>query len=164
MAIAANVKEWPRQWDRERDLRRKEWGESWPEPEWEIRPGALETMRANALNKREPVVAAQWIASRLLRIFPNPVFANVKEMFDSIGLGIRPFLYELLRLNYRFARRFEICANTHCRNAFNQEWNDQSCCDDICARRYQDHKNWMKNGKPARQRRLAERKASRMGL
>ena len=152
--IAANIKNWPRQWKRENTIRGRK-------PAWNLNKTSL--ARIEDLARRRPITQDQAVDARiiiceLLNSFPSTVFPNPLEMHASIKFGIRPLLYSILRHQLFFPRGFAACLNTECRNFFSVERAGQRFCKDECSRRQRQRDYWQTKGKRLRKKRMAKRR------
>jgi hypothetical protein len=149
--IAAKIADWPRQWDRETSMGKKE-------PSWKLKAESLARIQGFAL-ERQDAVSARIIVCELLNCFPSIVFANALEMHRSIKYGIRPLLYSLMRRQFLNPRDVGSCANSHCRNFFNVSRMGKKFCSPECSRHQRQRIYWQKAGKKLRKKRVSELKA-----
>lgn len=153
--IAANILDWPRQWERESSLRRAK-------PRWNLTDVSLQ--RINGLSSAPPdpflpgSLDGRIVICELLNSFPSIVFPNPPEMHSSIKFGIRPLLYSLLRRQFVYPRGFAACANSDCRNFFNIERAGQQFCTSECSLHHRHRVYWQERGKNLRKKRSARRR------
>lgn len=152
-SIVANIKDWPRQWEREKSLRRAE-------PRWKLSSESLKQIESLISLPPDPIlpnhVSGRIVVCELLNSFPSIVFPNPLEMHSSIKFGIRPLLYSILRRQFINPRGFAICANTECRNFFNIERSGQSFCSSECSLHHRQRIYWQERGKKLRKKRSAQ--------
>lgn len=153
--IAANIKDWPHQWEREKSLRKKE-------PNWMLRKDSFQRIEELTSARRDPILPAEVdgriVICELLNSFPSTVFPNTLEMHSSIQFGIRPLVYAILRGQFLHPRGFAICLNAECSNFFNIERAGQQFCTPECSLRHRQREYWQKRGKQLRKKRAARRK------
>ena len=153
--IAANIKDWPEQWKREKRLREKE-------PAWRLREKSLKRIKSLARLRRAPdwqaALDVRIIICELLNSFPSTVYPNPLEFHGDIKFGIRPLLYSLLRRQFLYPRGFSICLNTECRNFFGIERAGQQFCKTECSLRQRQRDYWKTKGKKLRKKRTAKRR------
>jgi len=155
--IAANIKDWPRQWEREKSLRGFE-------PAWKLTAESLERIESLSLLPPDALpdeLSGRIVTCELLNAFRSIVFPNPLEMHSSIQFGIRPLLYSILRRQFIYPRGFAICANTECRNFFNIERSGQNFCSTECSLRHRQRIYWQEQGKKLRNKRAAKRRKTR---
>jgi hypothetical protein len=157
--IAANIKEWPRQWQREKSLRSFE-------PIWKLRAESLERIECLSLAPPDPILpdelSGRMVICELLNSFRSTVFPNPVEMHSSIKFGIRPLLYSLLRRQFLYPRGFFICSNSECRSFFNIERSGQQFCNPECSLHHRQRIYWQERGRKLRKKRTAQlRKAGK---
>lgn len=156
--IAANIKDWPRQWKREKSRRRTA-------PRWKPSAESLERIESLSSSPRDALLPDQLsgriVICELLNSFRSIVFPNPLEMHSSITFGIRPLLYSILRRQFLFPRGFANCANTECRNFFNIERSGQQFCSPECSLRHRQRVYWQKHGKDLRKKRANKRRKAR---
>lgn len=176
--IAEKVSEWPKQWERERQLRVGGPGYA-HQPYWhfgEDNLRHLETYLYWATRKssgdpwREavappgPISAGHYVMCELVNAFNPLVYpwgdAPVEAPHWDLTAGIRPVLYYVLRREYLQAGGIGICRNTECRNLFEIERSGQEFCGEVCSRLQRQREYWRKIGKRLRQRRTRTRKSS----
>ena len=153
--IAANIRDWPRQWEREQSLRKVE-------PIWLLRPNSLERIEDLSSLPQDCILPAEVdgriVICELLNSFPSTVFPNFLEMHSSIKFGIRPLLYSILRRQFLHPRGFSICLNTQCRKFFNIERARQQFCSPECSLHHRQRVYWQERGSKLRKKRIAQRK------
>ena len=153
--IAANIKSWPEQWERERSLRNAE-------PGWRLRDTSLERIDGLARLHRspqcQPALDGRIIICELLNTFPSTAFPNFLEMHANIKFGIRPLLYSILRRQFLFPRGFSVCLNTECRKFFSLGRAGQRFCKAECSIRQRQRNYWKKRGNKLRKKRTAKRR------
>jgi len=153
--IAANIKEWPRQWEREKSLRGFE-------PIWKLSAEPLKRIESLSVAPPDPIlpneVSGRIVICELLNSFRSILFPNPLEMHSHIKFGIRPLLYSLLRRQFLYPRGFCICSNSECRNFFNIERSGQQFCSSECSRHHRQRIYWQKRGKTLRKKRAAKRR------
>jgi hypothetical protein len=156
--IAANIKAWPGQWEREKSQRGSE-------PRWKLSNELLTLIEVPGDPRRDPLipdfVAGRRVICGLLNSFPSTVFPNPLEMHSSIRFGIRPLLYSLLRRQFIYPRGFGFCANRECRKFFNIERAGQRFCSPECSRQHRKRIYWQQQGKKLREKRIARAKKMR---
>ena len=152
-AIAANIKDWPRQWEREKSLRSVR-------PRWNLSAESLNRIEQLHSSRPDPFLPGSLdgriVICELLNSFPSIVFPNPPEMHSSIKYGIRPLLYSLLRRQFVYPRGSAVCANTECRNFFNVERAGQEFCSSECSTRHRQRIYWQKRGKKLRKKRSTQ--------
>jgi hypothetical protein len=156
--IAANIKEWPRQWEREKFL-------GGAEPKWKLSKDSLERITSLSSAPRDPRLPAEVdgrvVLCELLNSFRSTVFPNPLEMHSSIKFGIRPLLYSILRQQFIYPRGFSICPNSECRNFFNIERAGQQFCSPECSLHQRQRDYWQNRGKKLRKKRADQRRRPR---
>jgi hypothetical protein len=155
--IAINIKDWPRQWERERSLRGFE-------PAWKLTAESLERIESLSVlppDRFPDKFSGRIVTCELLNAFRLIVFPNPLEMHSSIKFGIRPLLYSILRRQFVYPRSFAICANTECRNFFNIERSGQNFCSPECSLHHRQRIYWQEQGKKLRKKRAAKRRKPR---
>ena len=156
--IARGIREWPRQWNREK----KERGKS---PHWRVRADSIRRITALANSGRDrilpPQLDARIVLCELVNVFPSLAFPNPPEMHSYIRFGIRPLLYSILRREFLQPREVGVCANTQCRDFFEIERAGQRYCDEKCSRGQRQREYWQSRGKRARKQRLVARSNGR---
>jgi hypothetical protein len=152
--IAAKIRDWPRQWEREKSERRKE-------PLWNLNIESRK--RIDHLKSRQPDILlpptldGRIVICELLNSFRAIVFPNQSELHSSIKYGIRPLLYSLLRRRFLAPRDFSTCSNTQCRNFFDIERAGQRFCCTECSIHQRQRVYWAKRGSKLRKKRLRKR-------
>jgi len=153
--IAANVKEWPRQWEREKSQRDFE-------PMWKLSAESLKRIEGLSVAPPDPIlpneVSGRIVICELLNSFRSIIFPNPLEMHSNIKFGTRPLLYSLLRRQFLYPRGFSICSNSECRNFFNIERSGQQFCSSECSRHHRQRIYWQKRGKTLRNKRTYQRR------
>jgi hypothetical protein len=175
--IVETVSAWPRQWDRERQLRASQ--SYVPEPQWFFRQDNLEHLDvwkyyATRERSRKPVPenygdvvgealvtsptrASHNVICELVNAFNPLVYlwgdAPVEAPHWDLTGGIRPILYYILRREYIQAGGIGICRNTECRDLFEIERFGQEFCGDLCSRLQRQREYWQNRGKKMRKRR-----------
>jgi hypothetical protein len=149
--IAARVKNWPLQWERERE------GRKW-EPYWKLKADSLERIvGVSMLNYPDPflpsVVDGRIVICELLKCFEGFVFPSFLEMHSEITFGIRPLLYAALRRQFATPRDVARCTNTLCRSLFHLERAGQQFCCAECSRQQRQRTYWDRRGKKLRRKR-----------
>lgn len=156
--IAERVKYWPRQWRRERKLRRA------APPAWRIEAATVKKIAALATAAPTQLVNRQYFAQaaicELVNVFPTKIYVIPEEMNGALTFGIRPVLYGILFREFLSGRAAEMCATPECRNFFMIGHGRQHYCSNLCARRSRQKKYWQKAGKLRRQKRQATTSAS----
>jgi hypothetical protein len=151
--IAANIGDWPRQWEREKSRRRAE-------PTWELSAQSLKRIQQRSSGRPDQLLPAtldaRIVICELLNSFRSMIFPNPLEMHSSIKFGVRPLLYSLLRRQFLHPRGFAVCANTQCRNFFNIERAGQQFCDEVCSLQHRQRVYWERRGKKLRRARTKE--------
>jgi hypothetical protein len=159
IAIARNIQDWPRQWNREKKLRGRK-------PLWRTRGDAMKRIAALARSGPDlflpPQVDARIIICELVNVFPSLAFPNPPEMHSYILFGIRPLLYSVLRREFLHPRDVCICANTQCRAFFEVERAGQRYCDEECSRHQRQREYWKEHGEAVRKKRWAVRNNGRL--
>ncbi len=149
--IARGIREWPRQWNREKKERGKN-------PLWSVRVASIRRIAALAKAAPDrflsPQLDARIVICELVNVFRPIAFPNPAEMHSYIRFGIRPLLYNILRREFFQPREVGVCANIHCRSFFEVERAGQQYCDDMCSRRQRQREYWQNRGKTVRQERL----------
>ncbi len=129
--IARGIRQWPRQWNREKKERGKN-------PLWRVRADSIRRIAALAKSGPDlllpPQVDARIVICELVNMFPSLAFPNPPEMHSYIRFGIRPLLYGILRREFLQSRDLGDCANTQCRAFFEVERAGQRFCDEGCSR------------------------------
>ena len=150
--ITEGIRDWPRQWNRERKLKRH--------PLWRLRQDSLRKIaalsRSNPDRILAPQVDARIVMCELINVFPAIAFPNPLEMHFYLRHGIRPLLYGVLRQEFFQPRDFGVCANSQCRAFFEIERSGQRFCNDLCSRRQRQREYWQNRGKTTRRERLAD--------
>jgi hypothetical protein len=178
LEIVKGVCEWPKQWERERQLRANGLGCA-AQPQWrfgEDNLSHLETQRYLATRKNsgdplrdalfgaKPAHAGHYVICELVNAFSPLVYpwgdSPVEAPNWDLTGGIRPVLYYILRREYLQAGGIAICRNTECRDVFEIERSGQEFCSDVCSRLQRQREYWKKIGKKLRQRRSKIRKAA----
>ena len=169
--IVENVYTWPRQWERELQLRANHGYAG--EPQWLFRQDSVEHLwrcryhvtRENSgdplresILAMSPIRASHNVICELVNAFAPLVYLwgdgpVEAPHWDLIG-GIRPVLYYILRREYLQASGIGICRNTDCRNLFEIERFGQEFCGDVCSRLQRQREYWQKRGKKMRKQRL----------
>jgi hypothetical protein len=148
--ISEGVKQWPKQWRRERKLVNHP-------PLWKLRPESVKRIVCLSTSKRGellgPHIDARIVLSELVNAFPSFVFPNPLEMHSYLRYGIRPLLYAILRIEFLHPRDLAICANNHCGAFFERERAGQRYCKPICSRQHRQREYWQTQGKEARRKR-----------
>ena len=156
--IAASIRNWPGQWERETSLGRTE-------PKWKLHKESLERIDGLSLLPRDPIlsdeVSGRIVICELLNAFPSTIYPNPIEMHSSIRFGIRPLLYSILRRQFIYTREFAICENTECRNFFNIDRAGQTFCRPECSLHHRQRVYWQERGKKLRKKRTAQRRKIR---
>jgi len=159
--IAEKIREWPRQWERECELRSSDWAQWADKPKWQLIPEALQRVTEASESRPDPFfgfkVDGRVVVCELLNTFPGIAFPNLIHLHSSIKFGIRPLLYSLLRRRFAFPRGTDVCASTECRNYFNREREGQKFCSTECSRRQRQRDYWQKSGKDLRRKRSKKR-------
>ncbi len=151
--IAELIRDWPRQWERERKLRGCN-------PPWKIERDTIKKIRAYGEvdpQKVHPQYFAQWVICELLNVFPPKVYATPDEHHHSLWFGIRPVLYAILSREFHFEREVALCANPNCRDYFAAERYGQKYCNETCSRQHRQREYWQVRGKDIRKKRLKKR-------
>ena len=148
--IAEGVKQWPKQWRRERKLV--------DHPLlWKMRPESIKRIVELSTSKHDmllgPYIDARIVLCELINAFPSLVFPNPPGMHSYLRYGIRPLLYAVLRNEFLQPREVAICANSHCRAFFERERAGQRYCQAICSRQHRQREYWQTQGKEARRKR-----------
>jgi hypothetical protein len=178
LEIVERVSEWPKQWERERQLRAGGQGYT-PQPQWhfgEDNLRHLEMLRycatrkssgdplREALTALKPISAGHYVMCELVNAFSPLVYpwgnTPVEAPHWDLTAGIRPVLYYMLRREYLQAGGIGICRNTECRDLFEIERSGQEFCSDVCSRLQRQREYWRKIGKKLRQRRTKIRKSA----
>jgi hypothetical protein len=153
--IAADVQQWPSQWDRER-------GERKAEPIWKPRAASLESIEQLGRSKRDgflpPELEARIVICELVNVFPSHAFPHPLAFNASIQYGIRPLLYAILLREFLHSHSTEVCANNQCREFFETKRAGQQFCNSDCSRQHRQREYWMKRGKTLRAKRLKRRR------
>ena len=153
--IASHIREWPRQWKRERSQRVEE-------PLWGLTAASLERIRQLSSSRPDmllpPTIDARIVMCELLNVFRATAFPNPLEMHSSIKHGIRPLLYSILRREFLHLHDVDVCANTQCREFFEVERAGQQFCTPECSLRQRQREYWRKHGKKLRENRLKNKK------
>ncbi len=176
--IVESVSEWPRQWQRERQLRASGQGYA-VEPAWLFRQDNLQHLQTwsyyvsrersgdalkDAFSGPDPIRAGHHVVCELVNTFSPHVYAwgntPVEAPDWDLTCGIRPVLYYILRREYLQASGIGICRNTECRDVFEIERSGQEFCGDACSRLQRQREYWQKVGKTLRQRRTRIRKSA----
>lgn len=170
--IVRNVSLWPRQWERERELRASGQGYA-AEPEWLFRPDNLQHLQqfqdwATRPESKDPmrealaidpIHAAHLVICELINAFNPRVYLWGDTPVEAPGFdltgGIRPVLYYILRRQYLLeSRSIRICRNRDCRQLFEIERQGEEFCRDECSRHQRQREYYHKRGKGLRKRRL----------
>lgn len=155
--IARGIRDWPRQWNRERNER----GE---DPPWRVPAESIRRIVALINSGRDrilpPQLDARIVLCELVNVFPSLAFPNPLEMHSYMRFGIRPLLYSILRREFLQPRDLGVCANTQCRAFFEIERAGQRFCNEECSRQQRQRDYWQSRGKKARKKRLATRSAN----
>lgn len=153
--IAAYIKDWSRQWEREKSLRGFE-------PIWKLSAESLKRIEGLSLAFPDPILpnelSGRIVICELLNSFRSMVFPNPLEMYSNIKFGTRPLLYSLLRRQFLYPRGFCICSNSECRNFFNIERSGQQFCSSECSLHQRQRIYWQKRGRKLRKKRAAQRR------
>src|SRR5665213_2107742 len=153
--IAANIKDWPRQWEREESL-------GWGAPNWKLSAESLQRIEDLSSAPPDPILpdelSGRVVICELLNSFPSIIFPNPFQMHSSIKFGIRPLLYSILRRQFIYPRGSAICTNTVCRNFFNIERAGQQFCSSECSLHHRQRVYWQERGKKLRKKRVAQRR------
>jgi hypothetical protein len=181
LAIADAVRDWPRQRDRERELRSKNWN---GKPDWSFD-------RENLDRVEECVRAAQWkprrgkldaasifgnagdhilqghrILCELVNAFKPRMYRWANRTLEGpdydLRYGVRPLLYFLLRRAYLEKDSVGICANERCRELFEIEKAGQRFCDPECSRLQRQREYWASIGSKQRQKRRRTKVAKKV--
>jgi len=156
--IARGIRDWPRQWSREKKERREN-------PLWRVRADSIRKIAALAKSGRDlllpPQLDARIVLCELVNVFHSLAFPNPPRMHSYICFGIRPLLYSVIRREFLQPRDVGICANTQCRDFFEVERAGQRYCDEKCSRSQRQREYWQDHGKTARRKRLAARSKNR---
>jgi len=154
-AIAAGIRDWPRQWQREQSQRKRE-------PLWKLSAESLKRIEqlrfAHPHGLLPPTVDGQIVICELLNAFRSTVFPNPFELHSSIKHGIRPLLYSILRREFLYPGDVAACANTKCRQFFAIERAGQRFCSAECSLQQRQRDYWNKSGKKLRAKRLKKRR------
>jgi hypothetical protein len=157
--IARGIRDWPRQWNREKKERRGN-------PLWRVRSSSIRRIAGLAKSGRDiflpPQLDARIVLCELVNVFPSLAFPNPPEMHSYLSFGIRPLLYSVIRREFLQPRDVGICGNTQCRNFFEVERAGQRYCDDECSRSQRQRDYWQSRGKRARKKRLADQSKGRI--
>lgn len=149
--IASHIRDWPRQWKRERLQSRRE-------PFWRLTADSLQRIQQLSSSRPDtflpPILDARIVMCELLNVFRATAFPNPLEMHSSIKHGIRPLLYSILRREFLHPHDVGVCANTQCREFFEVERADQQFCTPECSLRQRQREYWRKTGKKRRKKRL----------
>jgi len=173
--IVNNVSEWPKQWERERQLRTSGLGYS-GEPQWNFAPENLRHMEfcmwramrgrsgdplKDAFSELNPVRDGHSVICEIVNAFAPVVYpwghSPVEAQHWDLAAGIRPVLYYMLRREYLTWTGIGICRNSDCRHVFEIERSGQEFCGEECSRLQRQREYWGTRGKKLRQRRLAKR-------
>ena len=99
--IAANIKDWPRQWKRKKSLRAESTLPA--DPRWKLSAESLERIEVRSSVPPDRILPANLdvriVICELLNSF-RQLFSNPLEMYSSIKFGIRPLLYSILGVNF----------------------------------------------------------------
>jgi hypothetical protein len=156
--IATRIVDWPKQWERERALSRKE-------PFWNLRSDSLERIQQLTVQGPDcllpPTLDGRIVLCELVNSFRAIVFPNPPEMHASIKYGIRPLLYAILRRQFLSPRDIAACSNTQCRNFFNVERAGQQYCCTECSIHQRQRTYWSERGKKLRKKRLRDQRKAK---
>jgi hypothetical protein len=156
--IADGIRDWPRQWKREKSQRRRE-------PMWKLSEEAIERIEQLSCGRPDalltPDLDSRIVICELLNSFRSIIYPNPVEMHGDIRYGIRPLLYSVLRRQMLFPRDFANCANTRCRNFFDIERAGQKFCSPECSQQERQRKYWREKGKKLRQNRPRQRREAK---
>jgi hypothetical protein len=175
--IVERLREWPRQWERERKMRGKEGTQT----EWRFSQQDLEYVESCAENaswmprgdKRDvaaifklsglPGLESHNIMCTLISTFRIRVYRwgerTIEGPDTDLRFGIRPLLYYLLRRTYLGRDLLAICRNEQCRQMFEVERAGQRFCDSECSRRQRQREYWASTGKKQRRQRTRRKQA-----
>jgi len=173
--IVENVHKWPRQWERELQLRANQGYAD--KPQWLFREDNVEHLqiylyyatRESSGDLSEailmsPIRASHNVICELVNAFAPLVYlwgdGPVEAPHWDLAGGIRPILYHILRREYLQASGIGICRNTECRDLFEIERFGQEFCSEVCSRLQRQREYWQKVGKKLRQRRTKIRKSA----
>jgi hypothetical protein len=156
--IVVNTREWPDQWERERNLI----GKKGIEPRWTFTKRNLAWIESCADD-------ATWIPSAedgfttifhhtvictLINAFPINVYrfrdTTIEGPSPDLKYGIRPLLYYFLRRVYLERNSVSVCANERCRQLFETERAGQRFCSADCSRQQRQREYWADRGKEQR--------------
>jgi hypothetical protein len=174
--IVENVSEWPKQWEREKqmrlsgqgyvlqppwlfgqdDLKRLETYKYWVKLEPPTDP-----MVAAIGPPSDPVELGHKVISALVNAFPPIIYPWGKRPVEApdwdLTGGVRPVLYYILRREYLQAGGIAICRNSECHEVFDIERAGQEFCGDKCSRHQRQREYWNKRGARLRKRRRERR-------
>ena len=172
LEIVESVSKWPRQWERERDLRASGQGYT-AQPTWLFREDNLRNLQLwgyyatrepsgnslrDALGGPDPIGAGHNVVCELVNAFRPLVYrwgdTPVEAPDTDLTCGIRPLLYYILRREYLRGGGVGICLNTDCRDLFEIERSGQAFCGDVCSRLHRQREYWRNRGKKMRNRRF----------
>jgi hypothetical protein len=158
--IATNIRDWPRQWERER--REHKW-----QPCWRLTDDSLKRIEGLCGGRPDvllpPIIDARIVMCELVNAFPLVVFPNPLEMNSGIRYGVRPLLYAILRRELLHPHDTAICANIQCRDFFEVERAGQQFCSPECSTRQRQRDYWKIRGKKLRAKRLKKRRKQAHG-
>jgi len=177
--IVEHVSVWPKQWQRERQLRLSVQGYA-HQPEWFFGQDNLNELQnvSDCVDSippiygfypassplSDPIQAGHWVICVLVNTFRPVVYYWGNRPVEAPGWdltgGIRPILYYILRREYLKVRGVGICRNTECRDVFEIERSGQEFCGEECSRRQRQREYWQNRGKKMRKRRLKTRESS----
>jgi hypothetical protein len=177
--IVKCVKDWPRQWERERKLR----GGNWElDPEWRFGRHNLEIAESYESAVRWKPQNGKRDVLRIFGVYGDPVDEGHNLMCELVNAfrlrayrwgnktvegpnpdlryGVRPLLYYLLRRVYLSKNSIAICANERCREVFEIEREGQRFCDATCSQHQRQREYWATIGKEKRQERQEHKRTS----
>jgi hypothetical protein len=158
--IAANINDWPRQWERECRERKGQ-------PHWRLSDDSVKRIEYLSRGLPDallpPIIDGRIVICELVNAFPSMVFPSPLEMNASIRYGIRPLLYAILRRELLNPHDTGICGNTQCRDFFEVERAGQQFCSPECSLHQRQRDYWKDRGKKLRAKRSKKRRKQARG-
>jgi hypothetical protein len=179
LQIVDNVSAWPKQWQREKQLRLSDQGFA-RRPAWSFGQDNLnelhniknwmtleppsDSFRSAISPFSDPIRTGHRVICDLVNTFPPIVYPWGNTPVEAPGWdlmgGIRPIFYYILRREYLQAGGISICRNSECRELFEIERAGQEFCGDVCSRHQRQREYWKRRGTQLRKRRGKNRKRS----